>query len=599
MLIMKIKEFLPVVLIVSMVTLWVYLLNANQEFFFYYREQQQIFIYDYSSFCDRYFSFGGLSLLLSQFLVQFFCLHWTGPIITAVLGGITTWLIWHSLYRLYPETRGIYLVPFCFMPVILQLNALSDFYYNYDGFVAFVLMIVSFALYTWITEQRTVLWRVIIGSLFSLILYFLAGPVAIPFSVSILFYDLLMKRKSAFWQIISVGLILITGFLCIHLGIIVNTRFAFTNDFYYEPLLKPRFGLLMSWIAFVILPPVLWITHLLRKLRTATWIIISSLLLIFDVGYSVYLLSSSKDSKFNVFFRLQRDVVIGNWNDILREYDAIQDRRNYLLMNYVNLALSYKGKLIENLFYYRQQDPFSLMVGGNARRIPEVITLLSYIYYRIGNISAAQDKAFDSFVSYRYGNPSMLKMLIKTNLIYRNYAVAEKYISILEKTWYYRKWAIKQRCFLYNDKAVAHDREFGSKQRDLPRNDHFTMKDDPYEDLKDILQANSYNKVACNYTIAYLLLLKNKNQIDDFVQRYYRTPVLYHVPELFQQALVAFHENDLSFCLQHGVTKNTIRQYQIFKSLYIEARNAGQDPRSLLDADFSRSYWYYFLFNIF
>jgi hypothetical protein len=81
------------------------------------------------------------------------------------------------------------------------------------------------------------------------------------------------------------------------------------------------------------------------------------------------------------------------------------------------------------------------------------------------------------------------------------------------------------------------------------------MKDDPYEDLKDILQANSYNKVACNYTIAYLLLLKNKNQIDDFVQRYYRTPVLYHVPELFQQALVAFHENDLSFCLQHGVTK--------------------------------------------
>jgi hypothetical protein len=75
--------------------------------------------------------------------------------------------------------------------------------------------------------------------------------------------------------------------------------------------------------------------------------------------------------------------------------------------------------------------------------------------------------------------------------------------------------------------------------------------------------------------------------------------VLYHVPELFQQALVAFHENDLSFCLQHGVTKNTIRQYQIFKNLYIEARNAGQDPRSLLDADFSRFYWYYFLFNTF
>lgn len=47
-----------------------------------------------------------------------------------------------------------------------------------------------------------------------------------------------------------------------------------------------------------------------------------------------------------------------------------------------------------------------------------------------------------------YGNPRMLKRLVQTNLIYGAYPVAEKYIRILENTFYYKDWAKSQRKFL-------------------------------------------------------------------------------------------------------------------------------------------------------
>ena len=46
-------------------------LQANQEFLFYYREQQQLFMKDVDFIRDRYTTLGGLSLCLAQFLVQF------------------------------------------------------------------------------------------------------------------------------------------------------------------------------------------------------------------------------------------------------------------------------------------------------------------------------------------------------------------------------------------------------------------------------------------------------------------------------------------------------------------------------------------------
>ncbi|MCH3994198.1 MAG: DUF6057 family protein [Prevotella sp.] len=591
----KIRTLLPLIFIIIMVVLWVYLLNAHQDYCFYNREQQQIFIYDYHSLYDRYFSFGGLSLLISQFLVQFFFLHFAAPIITAVIGGIATGLMWHSFRRLSPEIGRVYLVPFCFMPIILQLNALSDPHYNYEGFIAFVLMISTFACYTRLSGNKTVVCRVAIGSVLAFVLYILAGSVAIPFAVSVFLYDLLTKRKYAFLQLIILGLVLITGFLFVRLGIIASTRLAFTNDFYYEPLLRPRFGLIMSWISFVMLIPIIWLTHFFGRCWETVWGVCPLLLFIFNAGYTVYLLSANRNSRLSVLFRMQRDVETQNWDDILESYSTLQDKNNYLLMNYVNLALSYKRELMTNLLYYHQQDPFSLIVGGNPGGIPEVVTLLSYIYYRMGNISAAQDKAFDSFVICPYGNPSMLKMLVKTNLIYRNYTVAEKYISILEKTCHYRGWALRQRRFLYNDNAVSSDNELGDKQRGLPHNDHFTMNVDPYEDLAEVLNVNPNDVATRDYAMAYLLLSKNKDQMDRFVQRYYGTPVLRRVPELFQEAVVALHENNLDYCLQHGVTEKTIRNYQTFKNIYLQAQHTGEDPETLLKADFGQSYWYYIL----
>ncbi|MBP3690810.1 MAG: hypothetical protein J6I74_05745, partial [Schwartzia sp.] len=63
---------------------------------FYYREQQQLFVYDLSFFCERYLTHGGLSLFVSQFIIQFFTMPYVGAIVTAAFGVLTAFFLYSA-----------------------------------------------------------------------------------------------------------------------------------------------------------------------------------------------------------------------------------------------------------------------------------------------------------------------------------------------------------------------------------------------------------------------------------------------------------------------------------------------------------------------
>ncbi|MGP1477819.1 MAG: DUF6057 family protein, partial [Phocaeicola sp.] len=74
----KIVSYIPVTLaIIAFFLIWIFL-QKNQEFLFYYREQQQVFLFDVDFLVDRYVTLGGLSLFVTQFLTQFFTVHYLG-----------------------------------------------------------------------------------------------------------------------------------------------------------------------------------------------------------------------------------------------------------------------------------------------------------------------------------------------------------------------------------------------------------------------------------------------------------------------------------------------------------------------------------------
>ena len=100
---------------------------------------------------------------------------------------------------------------------------------------------------------------------------------------------------------------------------------------------------------------------------------------------------------------------------------------------YLNLALLKRGELADKLFNYPQHGIKSVYPEWDKTNISS--TMLSEIYFTTGHIALAQRMAFETNENAEgIANPRMLKRLIQTNLIYGAWTVADKYISMLEKS---------------------------------------------------------------------------------------------------------------------------------------------------------------------
>ena len=445
-----------------------YHLDVTQRFLFFQREQQQMFLFDGDFIADRYFSLGGLSLFVAQFMVQFFSLQLAGPLLTAITGVLMSLILWKALRRF---SKSLILLALCFMPLLYQVESLFDFNYGYDGFIAMTLMVACFWLYTAMAERLSGRWhwRIALSVVLSLAVYISMGPVGLLFAVMVLLYDIFTKAEKWYFQVLPLALVLLAGFWLVSNGRLESERFALLPDFHYEPILKPVFRHYISWIALVAVLLAAFVISRLPKLNATIDVAIAAVL--FVVVAWLFIRSANITRKKDLIFpviEIQHYVATGQWDEILNsKYLRLN---SYLIANYCNLALSHQGRLLDNLFAFPQQGVNTLMVQGEyAEMSIETFVASPHIFYQMGNIAVARNKAFDASVAFQYGNPTIAQMLAKTNIVYGDYPIAERYLNMLKKTWGYADWARRYEKFLYNDAAVEADPELGLKRKDLPR----------------------------------------------------------------------------------------------------------------------------------
>ena len=565
------------------------LLQKWEEFTFFYREQNQLFLYDCPDILSKLGSIGGFAMVASQFFVQFFKLPWAGALQTALLGACTALILWKTLKK---AGASITVLPFCFLPVFFQQGALGDSLYYYQGFVAFIMVAIFLWLYVAVFQEKSKLGRVIAGVLMSVLLYWLVGSAAVLFAVCVILLDALSGKDQWYLGAVSLAAVLLFAWVAVRLGFIQSMRLALLQDFYYEPLVHPGLYIHASWIA---LPLVAVLAVLAGKLKgnVAQVVVASAALLIFIVA--LLRIPSHMDKKYYDMLRLNHFVVAEDWDSILSDRTARHE--NFLMMNVRNLALSHKGQLLDKLFDYPQSGIMSLVAADDqSDRIPDVIALDSHIYYQMGNVAHSQNKAFDASVGVRFGSPSMMMRLIRTNLAWGAYEVAGKYISEMEKTWGYRKEASEMRRFLWNDEAVEADPELGYLRRCIPPADHFVGMD-PHKDLELILGVAPDNAAARDYYVAYMLLAKDVDGLKAYIEN---DPKAYNPDGSLnlhlQEAVLVYSEDDEAYCREHGVTDATFSRYQSFKRRFFELGASNGNPIRDMKS-FSDTYWYYFMFK--
>jgi len=282
--------------------------------------------------------------------------------------------------------------------------------------------------------------------------------------------------------------------------------------------------------------------------------------------------------------------------DELIQYNEEYPSNNQLTSYLNNVALAETGRLTDSLFRFRQSpDGGTLFLKWEM--ISEVLKRGSYYYYAIGMINEAQRWAYEFMVMEGNG-PEVLKMLIKTELIKGNYRTAEKYISLLENSLFYRDEAKKYRKFLFDDKAVLADPELGPKKRLDTKLDFFVQTDNPSVNLLPVIMSDSANTIAIEYQLAWLLLQKDMEGIVKML------PVMEKagfkaIPKNVEEAVVTYKllkVGELPQLTSFQINPQTEMRFQNYYKIFQQNRGNKSLAQKAL-AQFRDTYWYYVFFD--
>ena len=559
------------------------------EYHFYYIEQSQLFLFSEAYIRNKLLLPGGFSMLVAEFLVQFFIRPYVGALVTAVLltgVGVCT----AGIVKRIAPVSGLFIL--YVLPMLALLFMHFDFNYRVQGTVCYLMMM---ALLCGYMRIRNDLFRLVAGCVLVPVLFWLAGSITVLFAGMVCLFEGLRKTPKWYISLIGVAEVLLLGVGTVYFSLMGEYRWVFGPDLYYHYTLHPKEIIYYSWIC---LPLVFLIAFFVRnknslsgkKLFAGISCIAQLAMIAAVLWWGMHKYSDAKTlklKKLDYFARTEQ------WDKTIEECKG--KLTNFLYMCHLNMALANKGELSDKMFNFDQRGPQGLLVQWNKSE--NISCMLSDIYFTMGATASSQEMAFEGYVSaMEDGNPRMLKRLVQTNLIYGTYPVAEKYISILEKTYAYRDWAQSQRKYLYNDEVVESDPILGTRRRMLPDRNSLAMIKGLAGDLALFLQKGPANSAALQYLGAMYLLAKDLEGFKALVEKYYGTEFLPVLPVHFQEAVIVMSEKEPDYWKRFNVSETIVARFTDYKKQVLANRN-NSAIAGLLNRSYGNTYWFYFMFK--
>lgn len=579
------KKILPAIYWAVLTLLLFAWLHAGGRFHFFFMEQTALFANTPGTLLKAFSLPSGFVSMVSDFLQQGFFLPCFGAAVMALLlgaAGVVSYLALRkkmdsvmvcAALATVPAAAGAFILfdsnISCSEPLALLFLAFGLlWYYSLDGSISNTVRLVAAAL----------------------ILFWLAGAAAVPF-VIITAFEELFRRPSNPASLIPAALVVALVIICVKAQMFGEYRDLLLPDNFYNLRLHPTAQVYIAWFS---LPAVFILALVCRKTGFMKGKAVSATVVIALLTVCGAFALNAKTEKPAFYQELDYYARNGRWEDLLKATRG-RNERNHLCSALKNLALAEQGQLADKLFSYAQTGVEGLYLQWKP--VPYVSILLSDLYWSMGNITLAQKAAFEANVSYDNHNPRMIQRLIDTNLAYGQYDVAEKYISILEKTWRYRSWAHGRRAMLGDDDAVMADPVLSEKRKCIPDTDVLSgMYGENPTELALIAESNPSHKATIEYLGCIYLLASDLTDFMDLVDKYYSTEVLPVLPKSFQEAVLIWAEQHPGAEEKYDISPEVLANYAAFRDFYLKNKsNSGL--QSQLKARFGDTYWVYFLAN--
>jgi hypothetical protein len=551
----------------------------------FFSEQLQIFRITPDFFFSYFSKPASLSSYIGDFITQFYYLPGGGAVTITIISTIL-WLLIRQLLINTELRNSVNLLSL--IPVLFGWIALCNIHYPASVLISFIISVIFTLIYCSIPDKIV---RYISGIISIPLLYLFTGSYFYLFTFSAVIFELFYTDDSR--KMIFISLYLIIAFLVpVALRRCFLLTYAETFTYLSEMTIKFR---LIDYLPIISLIVIFLSNATLstgKKNQVKSYLSYMIYLVIIFVIVTGFM--ANTDFTMEKILRLDYEASLNRWNKV---YDLSQkyQMRNRLSAYYTNMAMSKLDILPEKLMEHYQPAATGLFIPVNVNENYLTITFSNEVYWHLGDVNTSQHSALLGMIfSPRACNARLMKRLIEINIVNREYAVAEKYINILEKTLFHRKWAEQRRRFLYNEEECEKSEWIAGKRTIIPVRDMLKKGDDYKRSLEMLVIHHPDNSMAIDYLLCYDLLDKNIPSFVKNFQTYYKSEHKV-LPRVYEEALliaIASGRNKPEDFRQFVFSSESVRRIADYTSIYDEHHGDG----TFLQHDYGSTYWFYFHF---
>lgn len=559
--------------------MWIILYVSGRHMLFV-QEQLQLFQNDWHYVHDNLFEIGGAVRMLTEAIVQFYRVPWIGiTLLTAV--AVMSVCSFSSCLTIVYDKKNM-LLPLSVVPVLPLLYS-AVVYQDTSAITAFLVTASVSAAVLRINGNCS--WMV--SALLAPVLYCLCGATAMLLPLLSLFSGIARTREKGMRQVLpSVPLLTYVVF-----GIIA-VRLDLTGE-------ASSFYACSSWApASLVIALTFLLSRVVKESRMPMFMLSSgaaALVLTVAALWADPGKTYAQNVDHHMYVRwaeLHYLYENGRYSDLLDLYESAAPE-NSVESNYINLALYKTGRLTSDFFRYKPKwMHHSLQASWIDMAFP-----FPYVWVEtcneMGALSKARQAAFEgNVIAGPGGSAPMVRYLAENSIIRGEYVVADKYLSCLENTVYYRKWAESQRRFM-SDEAVASDPYYSAKRACLYKEDRTLYDMNDLWLTTEIFKNNPEHGSTFDYTGIMVLSAGEINTFVDWIMKMTEAGVV-KVPlaPVFQDALVMAFQNNPKLLELYMVEPSRLSQFKEFSAAVNGTLSNKAQINTILSKNDDRL-WYY------
>lgn len=564
------------------------LFSAFGNYVLYFQETQFLFVFSGEYLHDHLVKPGAPLEYLARLLSQFYHSRIPGALIISVILTLPVTVLYQINKKLNPgKPVNLFLM---ILPSAIMLALQANYYHLLEYSLGYLLILV-FYLFTISSDNR--LRHIIMICLFPLF-YFLGGTYALIFAVLYLVHTTFIS-KAASRYMYSLAILVVAGITFLLFWKVIFYQPVDHLIFYPFPVLEQSgysAGMILLTLVIMFYPFISrFITGKVKltfKSRLSSIITASLVFLV-----SLYVVVKTLNPQTAQVIKIERLVFEEKWNEAI-ELQEKKPATNLIAEYFYNVALAETDQLCDRLFH----GPQNFLAGALVLPWGDIhLDRGAYFYYAIGLMNEAHRWAYEEMIVFGM-RPQNIRMLAKTNILNGNYPMARKYLDILKKTVYYRKWANEKEKLLDHPELVAADPEFGPKLALIPKNNFFIQFNEPQNNLPLILEGKPDNKKAIEYYLAGLLLTKKVEIAVSNIPSMEESGFV-RIPKHIEEAVLIYYNStntwpDIGKLKFSPETMNAFERY--FNTYRAASRNAASTAE-IMKKDFGNTFWYYFHFR--